>query len=79
MYTVIGQQAIIVMISHLLFIVITFWALQALNFEKLIRRDHVIQARVLYLIIAVALGVTISNFFLDYFISARQLGNLLGN
>ncbi|EUJ45862.1 DUF1146 family protein [Listeria riparia] len=79
MYTVIGQQAIIVMISHLLFIVITFWALQALNFEKLIRRNHIIQARVLYLIIAVALGVTISNFFLDYFISAKQLGNLFSN
>lgn len=68
-----GQQAMISIISHLFFIVITFWALGALNFEKLLKPNRVLQARVLYILITIAIGSAISNFFLDYLLWSKQL------
>ncbi|WP_246944402.1 DUF1146 family protein [Bacillus pinisoli] len=69
----IGQQALISMISHLLFIVITWWALQAVRIEVLIKPNHVYQARVILLLVTIAVGTTVSNFFLDYLLWSQQL------
>lgn len=68
-----GQQAIINIMSHLFFIAITFYALQALNFDKLLRANRVFQARLLYIILTIVIGSTVSNFFLDYLNWATQL------
>jgi uncharacterized integral membrane protein (TIGR02327 family) len=72
-----GQEALISMIMSLFFIGLSFWALQAIRFEKLLRKNQVAQARLLYLLLATAIGSTVSNFFLDYFIWSRQLPLLL--
>lgn len=69
----IGQQALISIISHLVFIGLTFWALQALHFDKLLSANRVFQARVLYIILTIAIGSSVSNFFLDYLNWSRQL------
>ena len=61
-----GQQALLSIISHLAFIALAWYALQALNFEKFLRANRVFQARVLYLLLAIVLGSIVSNFFLDY-------------
>ncbi|MGE8207054.1 DUF1146 family protein [Heyndrickxia sp. NPDC080065] len=68
-----GQQALTSIISHLFFICLTFWALGALNFEKLLKPNRVLQARLLYIILTIAIGSIISNFFLDYLLWSRQL------
>ncbi|QQZ09205.1 DUF1146 family protein [Heyndrickxia vini] len=68
-----GQQALLSIISHLFFIVLTFWALGALNFEKLLKPNRVIQARLLYVFITIAIGSAISNFFLDYLLWSKQI------
>ncbi|KYD07036.1 DUF1146 family protein [Heyndrickxia sporothermodurans] len=68
-----GQQALLSIISHLFFIVLTFWALGALNFEKLLKPNRVIQARLLYVLITIAIGSAISNFFLDYLLWSKQI------
>jgi uncharacterized integral membrane protein (TIGR02327 family) len=68
-----GQQAIISIFSHLVFIAITFWALQAFNIEKLLKPNRVFQARVLVVLITIAMGSAVSNFFLDYLTWSRQL------
>lgn len=68
-----GQQALLSIISHLFFIVLTFWALGALNFEKLLKSNRVIQARLLYVFITIAIGSAISNFFLDYLLWSKQI------
>ncbi|MBW8349973.1 DUF1146 family protein [Bacillus sp. IITD106] len=68
-----GQQALINLISHLFFIGITFFALQALNFEKLLRANKVFQARLLYILLTIVIGSAVSNFFLDYLYWSRQL------
>ncbi|AIS60844.1 DUF1146 family protein [Listeria ivanovii] len=78
MYNIIMESPYIVIISHLLFIVITFWALQAINYEKFIKKNHVTQARLLFVIISIALGYTLSNFFLDYLGASKQLLNFIG-
>lgn len=68
-----GQQALISIIVHIFFIGITFWALQALNFEKLLKPNRVFQARLLMIILTIAIGSSISNFFLNYLLWSQQL------
>jgi len=56
--------------------VITWWALQALNIEKLIKPGKVVQARALLLLLTIALGSMVSSFFLDYLLWSQQLPSL---
>lgn len=68
-----GHQALISMISHLAFIALAWWALQSLNYEKFIRGSYVFQARVLFILLSIVIGSTVSNFFLDYILWSQQL------
>lgn len=77
MFTNIGQQAMFNIMSHLFFIGITWWALHALNFEKLLRANKVLQARVLYVLLSVTIGSVVSNFFLDYLMWSARMPYLL--
>lgn len=76
MVEVFGQQALVAMIVHLCFIIITWWALQALNVDKLIRSNRILQARILLILLTIAIGSTVSNFFLDYLGFSNQLSYL---
>lgn len=71
-----GQQAMLSIISHLFFIAIAFYGLQALHFDKFLRASRVFQARLLYILLTIVIGSTVSNFFLDYLHWARQLRGL---
>ncbi|MCA1032084.1 DUF1146 family protein [Bacillus timonensis] len=71
-----GFQSLLSMLSHLLFITITWWALQSINYEKILRPNHVIQARVLLILLTIVIGTTVSNFFLDYLLWSQQLPTL---
>ncbi|MFD0050875.1 DUF1146 family protein [Actinomycetes bacterium NPDC127524] len=73
MFTDIGQQALTGIVVHLFFIAITWWALQALNFDKLLRSNSVLKARVLYILLTIAIGSAVSKFFLDYLVFSNQL------
>lgn len=72
-----GPQAILSIISHLVFIALTWWALMAINFEKFLRANRVFQARLLYILLSIAIGSIVSNFFLDYLAWSQQLPHLL--
>ncbi|MEI5909108.1 DUF1146 family protein [Bacillus spongiae] len=72
-----GQQALISMSIHLVFFAVSFWALQALNMEKILRANRVSQARLLYILLSITIGTTVSEFFLNYINWARQLVYLL--
>lgn len=61
----IGQLAIVSMISHMIFIYITWRVITSLNFEPLIRRGQVTEARILILFITIAIGTGVSRFVLD--------------
>ncbi|MBM6614414.1 DUF1146 domain-containing protein [Desemzia sp. RIT804] len=73
----IGIQAAGTLISHIIFILLTFWALQAVRVEKIIRKYHVSQAKVLYLLVSIAIGYLVSTFFIEFILSSQNLLFLL--
>lgn len=77
MITDFGQQALLSILSHLVFIAVAWWALQALQLDKLLRPNRVFQARLLYILLAVVIGSSVSNFFLDYLQWSKQLPLLI--
>ncbi|KHD86687.1 DUF1146 family protein [Heyndrickxia ginsengihumi] len=71
-----GNQALISILTHLFFIAISFWALQAVNIEQIIKKNRVVQARLLYVLLSLAIGSAVSNFFLNYLLWSQQLPQL---
>lgn len=69
----IGIQSLVSIASHIFFILLTFWSLQAVRIENLIRKQHVRQARVLYLLISIAIGYTVSSFFIEFILTSQNL------
>jgi uncharacterized integral membrane protein (TIGR02327 family) len=72
-----GQIALVSILSHIVFIALAWYALQAIRLEKLLRPNHVFQARLLYILLAIMIGSSVSNFFLDYLQWSKQLPLLL--
>lgn len=61
----IGYTAIISMLSHVFFIAITWRVVVSLNVDPLIREGRVTEARILLFFVTIAIGSTVSRFFLD--------------
>ncbi|MDQ1143613.1 putative integral membrane protein (TIGR02327 family) [Bacillus sp. SORGH_AS 510] len=74
-----GQVALVSILSHLVFIALVWWALQSIRLDKLIKPNHVFQARLLYILLAIFIGSSVSNFFLDYLQWSRQLPLIFNN
>jgi uncharacterized integral membrane protein (TIGR02327 family) len=77
MMIIIASQSLLSIISHLVFIALAWWALQAVNFEKFLRPNRVMQARILFILLSIIIGSIVSNFFLDYLFWSQQLQQLL--
>lgn len=71
-----GIEAVIGMFSHVLFIILTWRAMQGLRLEAIIRKGSVVEARIIYLLIAIAVGTSVSRFFLDFLKWSQQLNYL---
>lgn len=65
-YKAVGQEALIGILSHIFFIGITFYALQAIMLEKLFKKNKVFQVQLIYILLSVAIGSVVSNFFLQF-------------
>lgn len=64
------------MIKALLYIVIlpfTIWMMEALDINKLFKKNRVIQARFIYLMLAISATYLVTNFFYDFFLSTKIL------
>ncbi len=72
-YAQLGQQAIIGIISHLFFIAVTFYALQALRLEQVFKKGKTFQIQILYILLSIAIGSTVSNFFIAFSTWSQQL------
>jgi uncharacterized integral membrane protein (TIGR02327 family) len=72
-----GQQALLSIISHLVFVALAWWALQSVRLDKLLKPNRVFQARLLYILLAIILGSSVSNFFLNYLEWSKQLPLML--
>ncbi|MBU5268000.1 DUF1146 family protein [Virgibacillus proomii] len=72
----IGQQAIIGIISHLLFIYLTWRLMMSINFEPLIRKGRAKEAQILILFLTIVIGSGVSRFFLEVLQWSRDLNHL---
>ncbi|GEK88309.1 DUF1146 family protein [Alkalibacterium putridalgicola] len=66
-------QSLVNLVSHVFFVLVVFWAMQALKTDVLIKKHHIPQARTLYIVISIAVGYTVSNFFIDFILSIQNL------
>ena len=58
---VLGQQYAISILVHLVCIAVTWWAL--INFDPLIRKGKIVQARLLIILLTIAIGTAVADFF----------------
>nr|WP_179107365.1 DUF1146 family protein [Sediminibacillus massiliensis] len=68
-----GQEALVSMVSHLIFIIITWRVLQGLNLDPLIRKGRVFEANVLLIFLTITIGTSVSRFFLDFLKWSQQM------
>ncbi|HHY75010.1 MAG TPA: DUF1146 domain-containing protein [Bacillus bacterium] len=68
-----SQEAAISIIVHLFFFAITWWTLMGLRIDLLIKPSKAGHAKVLMILLTIAIGSAVSNFFLNYLLWARQL------
>jgi uncharacterized integral membrane protein (TIGR02327 family) len=77
MISTFGTDALISIVVNLICIALSWWALQSIRLDKLLKPNHILQARILYILLSLALGSIVSNFLLDYLLWSRQLPLLL--
>ncbi|KRK99445.1 hypothetical protein FD04_GL002262 [Secundilactobacillus odoratitofui DSM 19909 = JCM 15043] len=68
----IGAQALLTIVSHFVFIFVAFWSIQKVHIENVMRL-YPNQARVLIVLLSVAVGYTCSEFFLNFIDNVRNL------
>ncbi|BAQ09916.1 hypothetical protein OXB_1445 [Bacillus sp. OxB-1] len=68
-----GYHPLLVIASHIFFIGVSFFALQAVRSEKIIRKNRVLQAQLLFILISISIGWAVSNFFLEISYWSRRI------
>ena len=56
-------------VLYILFFIVTVWAMSGLDLNKLFKQSRVIHARIIYLLLAMAIAYLSTNFFYDFFIN----------
>ena len=65
MDAIMGYQPLLSIVSHTVFIAVAFFALQAIMPEKIIKKNRVFQAQLLFILLSITIGWSVSNFFLE--------------
>ncbi|GAE31311.1 DUF1146 family protein [Alkalihalobacillus hemicellulosilyticus] len=68
-----GQQAMLSIIVNVFFIAVTWWALQSFRFDLFVKDPEGPRAKVLMIIVTIAIAQLVSQFFLDYMYSSQML------
>lgn len=66
-------QSLVTLISHIVFIGLSFWGLQSLRIQHFFKKNKVQQARAFYVILAVVMGFILSSFFMDFLTHSQNL------
>jgi len=53
--------------------IIVIWSLDSIQINKIFKKNHVLQARVFYFLLAIALIELVTSFFYELYISAKFL------
>lgn len=72
-YSEIGQQALFGLASHIFFIAVAFYALQAIRLDQLFKKGRTFQIQLVYILLSIVIGSSVSNFFLTFSEWSRSL------
>ena len=75
LYTQAGQQALFGIMAYVFFIGVTFYALQALRLEQLFKKGKTLQIQLIYILLSIAVGSSVADFFINFSISSRVAKN----
>ena len=73
----IGLNALLTIISNFTFILITFKILRDLRLDYYVNKERQLTFRLFLILVSTALGFLVSQFFLNFIDSVRNLGYLL--
>lgn len=59
-------------ILYVLVFVFTIWAFDSININSIFKKNRVIQAKVAYLLIAIAIVYPVTNFLWDFFLLTKK-------
>lgn len=68
-----GVDAVVRILSHFVFIYVSFWALQSVRIDQFFKKNMVRQMRMLLVIFAIAIGYLCSTWFLELIALFRNL------
>ncbi len=68
-----GQQAVIHIVASVFFLAVTWWALQSFRFDLFVKEPNSPKAKLLMIIVTIAIAQLLSSFFLDYLNSSQML------
>lgn len=51
--------------------IIVIWSMDAVNINKIFKKNRIIQARVFYFLLGISLIYLVANFFMDLFMSIK--------
>ncbi|MES9681959.1 hypothetical protein CN514_01565 [Bacillus sp. AFS001701] len=77
MEALVGTEALLAIIVHLFFIILTWWALTAIKWESVMKKGHVAQIRLFMVLLTITISSAVSSFFLDYLQYTRNITYLL--
>ena len=59
-------------ILYIIVFVFTIWALDSININSIFKKNRVIQARIVYLLITIAIVYPVTNFIWDFFLLTKK-------
>lgn len=68
-----GVQAVVNIIIQLVFIIVTWWALQTFRLDIFLKNPNSPQAKTLLILLTIAIGSLVGNFFINYLDWATRL------
>ena len=58
-------------ILYILLLPFTIWAMEGLNLNRFFKQSRIIQARIIYLMIAMSISFLVVNFLYDFFLNCK--------
>lgn len=68
-----GVQALLSVIVHIIFLIVTWWSLQAFRIDVFFKNPADVRAKVFMILLTVAIGSLAGNFFMNYLNWSLQL------
>ncbi|WP_182199853.1 DUF1146 family protein [Paraliobacillus salinarum] len=68
-----AKQALLSMISHIIFIIITWQVIQSIRLDPIFKKSRTFEAKLLIIFVTIAIGTTVSNFVLDFLNWTNQI------